>query len=54
MLRKLIVLTVTSMLAKKIFDRFVPSNDNRRVADIKWRPSTPASADGARNPLPRT
>lgn len=41
MLRKLILFAITSGLAKKAFDKAVAGHRRNRVADAKWRPSTP-------------
>lgn len=54
MLRKLIAFAITSGLAKKAFDKLVQAQRSGRVADAKWRPTTPAAAGRPRNPSPRT
>jgi hypothetical protein len=54
MLKKLFLFAITSGLAKKAFDKVVQSHSRSRVADAKWRPSTPAAAGARRNPTPRT
>lgn len=54
MLRKLILLALTSGLAKAAFDTLVRAQRSGRITDAKWRPTTPAAAGRPRNPSPRT
>lgn len=41
MLRKLILLAISSGLAKKAWDKYHEKNTGPGVTDVKWRPNTP-------------